>query len=297
MKDLRTRILNGEIKTLVTHGGTFHADDVFSTALIMMANGINNDARDIEIKRVFKVPEELVNDPSVVIYDIGGGQYDHHQPDAEVRNNGIKYAAFGLLWRELGSLFVREERVAQFDEEFVQILDNTDNTGERNMLSNIVSSLNPLWDKGDCETTEQQFGIAWVRAVNILEREFERINSKDRASSIVSDALVASNEGDIVVLPQFAPGWQEKLVPSKAKFIVFPSLRGGYNAQVVPKELGLQDAKIPFPSSWAGLRDADIQEVSGIDGLTFCHAGRFLCAADTVESAIKACEKAIELAE
>lgn len=297
MNNLKERILNGEIKTLITHGGTFHADDIFATSLIMMANGINGDARDIEIKRVFKVPEELVNDPSVIVYDIGGGQYDHHQPDAEVRPNGIKYAAFGLLWRKLGSLFVSKERVEQFDEEFVQILDNTDNTGERNILSNIISSLNPLWDKGDCETAEQQFDIAWVRAVRILEREFERINSKDRAASIISNALAESDGGDIVILPQFVPGWQEQLVPSNAKFIIFPSLRGGYNAQVVPKELGTQEAKIPFPSSWAGLRDADIQEESGIDGLTFCHAGKFLCAADTVEDAIKACKKTIELAE
>ena len=39
-----------------------------------------------------KIPQDAL------IYDIGRGKYDHHQEDAELRENGIKYSSFGLLY-------------------------------------------------------------------------------------------------------------------------------------------------------------------------------------------------------
>lgn len=87
-----------------THAGMFHADDVFATALIKMINP------SIKICRVFNVP-----DNAEFAYDIGGGKYDHHQQDAEVRENGVPYASFGLLWRELGKeICIWPESVSYF---------------------------------------------------------------------------------------------------------------------------------------------------------------------------------------
>ena len=69
-----------------THGGLFHADDVFATALLKILNP------DIQISRGFSVPENF----SGIVYDIGDGKYDHHQKKSRVRENGVAYAAFGL---------------------------------------------------------------------------------------------------------------------------------------------------------------------------------------------------------
>ena len=71
-----------------THGGKFHADDVFSSALLLYFNP------EIQITRGNQVPEDYEG----IVYDIGRGEYDHHQKDSRVRENGIAYAAFGLLW-------------------------------------------------------------------------------------------------------------------------------------------------------------------------------------------------------
>ena len=76
----------------ITHGGNFHADDVFSAALLKMVNP------EIDIVRTFKIPDDFAG----IAFDIGYGEYDHHQEAAAVRENGIPYAAFGLLWREFG---------------------------------------------------------------------------------------------------------------------------------------------------------------------------------------------------
>ena len=74
-------------ESAITHAGKFHADDVFCAALLTYLNP------NIQIKRVFELPEEYEG----IAFDIGNGLYDHHQKNSRVRENGIPYAAFGLL--------------------------------------------------------------------------------------------------------------------------------------------------------------------------------------------------------
>ena len=102
----------------ITHAGKFHADDVFSAALLRILNP------DIQFKRVLSVPENFDG----IVFDIGWGKFDHHQSGAPVRENGVPYAAFGLLWKEYGSFLLGEE-ADSFDEHFIQPLDLEDNTG------------------------------------------------------------------------------------------------------------------------------------------------------------------------
>ena len=52
-----------------THSGKFHADDVFSSALLLYLNP------QITITRGNRVPEEYDG----IVFDIGRGRYDHHQ--------------------------------------------------------------------------------------------------------------------------------------------------------------------------------------------------------------------------
>ena len=62
-----------------THGGKFHADDVFSTALLQIVRP------DIQITRGFTVPEDFDG----IVYDVGGGMFDHHSEPRETRPNGV----------------------------------------------------------------------------------------------------------------------------------------------------------------------------------------------------------------
>ena len=119
-----------------THGGKFHADDVFSAALLLYFNP------QLTIQRGNRVPEVFEG----IVFDIGRGEYDHHQKDSRIRENGVPYAAFGLLWEALGTEILSPKMAAQFDEKFVQPLDNNDNTGEKNELANLIGMFNPVWD-------------------------------------------------------------------------------------------------------------------------------------------------------
>ena len=96
-----------------THAGRFHADDVFAAALLRLCNP------SIRIQRGFSVPEGYDG----IVFDIGDGPFDHHGKDTPVRECGVKYAAFGLLWRELGPALVGEKEARRFDDGFVKPLD------------------------------------------------------------------------------------------------------------------------------------------------------------------------------
>ena len=155
----------------VTHGAKFHADDVFSGALLRYMNP------NIRIDRVLQPPEHFDG----LIFDIGRGAYDHHQQDAEVRENGVPYAAFGLLWRAYGAGVLRtgcpEESVsreaAHFDEKFVQPLDLDDNTGCGTPLADVIASFNPAWDAG--QSPDACYEEAVQFALTILTKKFSQI--------------------------------------------------------------------------------------------------------------------------
>jgi uncharacterized UPF0160 family protein len=277
--------------TVLTHGGKFHADDVFSAALLRMLRP------DVAIRRVFEVPDGFDG----LVFDIGRGKYDHHQENAEIRENGVPYAAFGLLWRDLGEQLLQhgcspEDAAAEashFDEHFIQPLDADDNTGCGNQLAGVISSFNPAWDAN--RPLDECFAEAVDFAGVILRKKIESIFSAHRAEALVRAALAEARE-HIVVLPRFAP-WKAVLVPSDAEFVVYPSQRGGFNAQTIPQSMDDETAKCAFPEQWAGKENTELQSLSGLGTLRFCHKGRFLVAAGTQKDAIEACRIAMRTAD
>lgn len=248
-----------------THGGIFHADDVFSTALLKHINP------DINIVRGFEPPD----DPEVVVYDIGLGEFDHHQKDNEERENGVPYAAFGKLWRRFASLiFDKQELIEKFDRDIVQPIDYSDNTGESNMLSLAIASFNPNWNSD--ESADEAFFRAVDFAHEILNNEFNRYRGFEAAKAIAKDAFEKS-DGLVVELEEFVP-WQEALVPTSALFVIYPSQRGGYNIQIVPKI-----DRASFPKRWLGAEEEELS--SEVPGMTFCHKGNFIASAKNIEAA------------
>lgn len=82
---------------LFTHDGIFHADDVFATALFSLM------AEEIHVVRGGDgdVPQE----DGWIVYDIGGGELDHHSPENKEANGvhpdtEIPYASCGLVWKK-----------------------------------------------------------------------------------------------------------------------------------------------------------------------------------------------------
>ncbi|KIR01778.1 hypothetical protein P261_00592 [Lachnospiraceae bacterium TWA4] len=253
-----------------THGGKFHADDVFSGALLRILNP------SIKIIRGFKVPEDFDG----IVFDIGLGEFDHHQVDSKVREDGIPYAAFGLLWEKFGPELVGEELAKKFDKTVVCDMDEADNTGKYHAISDLIGSYNPGWDsdKNPDECYEEALGVA----KSLLEHKIEALKGLIRAKEEVL-ALIDTNTPPLLILSRFIP-WKQWVVDTPYQFVIYPSNRGGYNAQGVPISEDTVELKCPFPESWRGLSGEELEKVSGICGLRFCHNSGFLLAGETLES-------------
>lgn len=279
-----------------THSGKFHADDVFSSALLLYLNP------QITITRGNRVPEDYDG----IVFDIGRGRYDHHQRDSRVRENGVPYAAFGLLWEELGGEILGGTLAQRFDEEFVQPLDNNDNTGEKNELATLIGNFNPVWDETEAadgvteEERDRGLSVGFLRAVQVagmvLENKFARYRADARADEKINQVLAMQETqgGDvrILVLPEFVP-CQKRLKETDIAFVIFPSNRGGYCIQPQKKPDSM-NYKCSFPKQWLGLENEELQAAIGLASAGFCHKGGFLMTVGDEADAIRACEISLE---
>ena len=178
-----------------------------------------------------------------------------------------------------------------FDEKFIEPIDLDDNTGCGNDISDIITSFNPPWDSE--KTSDECFFEAVQFAKTILEKKFEYTKSLMRGNSIVVDCYKNSND-KIAILPRYIP-WKQALVDTDAEFVVFPSDRGGFNAQVIPKSKKDKEPRINFPKEWAGKTKDVLFDITSIETLKFCHNSRFMISADTMEDIILACKRAKEI--
>ena len=276
MKDIQSASI---VQKGFTHAGVFHADDVFATALLKIVYP------DIVIERGTKVPDDYDG----IVYDIGYGKYDHHQADHKIRENGVSYAAFGLLWEEYGPELVGEEMAAAFDKEFVQRLDLSDNTGENEAVCSLIAGYNSLWDEDSDQ--DEQFMEAVNVAKEMLERQIKKMISKKKAAEEVRNQI--SQAKDHILILEKAMPWKEALVDTDILYVIMRSIRGGYNVQAVPKTIDTTELKKAFPKAWCGAAKEDLVKMTGIETFTFCHFNGFLCVAETLEDAVKIAEDAV----
>lgn len=292
----------------ITHGAKFHADDVFST--VIMDTIIDN----MKLIRILDVPEEYKNRTDKIIYDIGWGELDHHQKGGNgKRENGVRYASFGLIWKKYGREYLRKiglqisyiELVWEYlDNEFVQLVDSIDN-GQLDSssieiplvtVSDVVDFYNPNWNED--KEYDECFRQAYIIAEQIWNQKVKSIISKVVAKEEVDRAIENSEHG-IIILDKYMP-YQDFIIKSKNPkaieilYAIYPSNRGGYGIQAIQKAINSFENRKPFPEEWAGLKDRDLQEVSGIDTARFCHNARFLCTTESLDDAIKLAKKAVK---
>ena len=278
--------------TFITHSGVFHADDVFATAFLDLY------FTNISVIRLDSVPLNVDND--VIIYDIGKGKFDHHQKEARIRDNGIKYSSFGLLFEEYGLSFLERLKIENKEEvydylvkDFILSIDAIDN-GEFpsvtanykvKTVSDIIKLYNPSYGSND--TSNENF----VKAVNVAESifsfELKNVCGKVKASKKVKE-LLKNNNTDILLLDEYLP-YEEVILTGNynTKLVIYPSNRGGYCVKTVPISLEDKNSRVYFPLKWAGLVNEDLEKTSGIKDITFCHVNRFLVATKSLEAALK----------
>jgi uncharacterized UPF0160 family protein len=279
---------------IATHDGSFHADEVFAIAAIGLLGGpievVRTRDRDVLDRADLRIDVGFRHDPAT-------GDFDHHQRDFdEVRSNGVRYASFGLIWREFGA------RVCDGDQEVADAVEaslvegvDANDTGQQLTepliegvhpltVNGVVGGFNARWD--ETLTPEQErlrFDEACDLARGILAREVLSAASGRRSARTVQDAIAAATDPRLVELPVNAP-WKQVLVPQapKALYVVYPK-RQGFGLEAVPRELGSFENRRDLPADWAGREGADLVAVTGVPDALFCHVKRFLAVASSQE--------------
>lgn len=288
---------------MITHPGIFHADDVCACAVLSYAVK-EWQAPNCKLHVIRKTPahgetwEQMARDAvgvsghfsAAIVFDIGKGDFDHHQ-GIERRENGVPYAAFGKIWRAVGSALVGKEAAQVFDEEIVQPIDNGDNGESRNPLSALISAQNPFWDStADDDMRDAAFESTVEMILPLFIRWFARAASAERAAEAVRKEYKTRAESgkDTRILPmrQFTPVGRV-LVDEfpEVVFTITPSLRGGVNLQGVAKVPGEFGNKMDLPEEWL---------TTPPKGCTFVHQGRFLAAFETAEAAETAAQQFLQ---
>ena len=290
---------------LVTHDGSFHADDVFATASLSIL--LEKRKQRFELIRTRNA--EIINAGDFV-FDVGGvydearNRFDHHQNGfAEKRENGITYSSFGLIWKKFGIEICGRDKVADFlDKKLVAPVDAGDNGIDLissnhevmpYLLHNFFYAMHPTWK----ETTNDDlvFKKCVELAKTVLLREIKQ--SEDALSAEESIKNIYNNALDkrIIALDDnypfeyFLHNFPEPL------FAIYPrKTDGSWGVKAIREDMKTFKNRKDFPSTWGGLEKEELQKVSGVDDAIFCHRGLFLASAQSQAGAIKLAQIAVE---
>ena len=285
-------VKNLAVANCVTHSGTFHADEVFATCFL---SKVLDEVRLIRLNDVKDVEGKL-------IYDIGWKEFDHHQEDARVRENKIKYSSFGLLFEQFGRDYLKKLGIQDIDyayslflKEFVYQIDAIDNGELPNILvdyevttlSHVIELFNPTWkEHGD---TDEYFD----RVLNIAMPIYERMESKILAKVSARDKVnqkIEESKSHILELDEHMPYVDFILEHPKGKdilFVIFPSNRGGYSIRTVPKQRNSFESRQDLLKEWGGKTEEELISLTGIKTFYFCHPKLFCASTRTLEDARK----------
>lgn len=211
---------------------------------------------------------------------------------------------------QLTSIFVK------IYQSFIQEIDGIDNgvpqfDGEpqyriNTHLSNRVKTFNPGWmdNKTPAEVDElfhqakeyvgkefddkvQYFGTAWLPARIIVEKAVE-------------NRFKVHESGEIIELGQFCP-WQEHLREIEKdldgveiKYVLFNSGAEDFRVQCVPVKEGSFVCRKFLNKKWFGIRDDELEKVSGIEGIKFCHVTGFIGGHKTRDGTLKMAEMSLQ---
>jgi uncharacterized UPF0160 family protein len=277
--------------TVATHSGPFHADDVLAWALIRTF--FDADAGLIRTR------DQALIETADIVVDVGAlhdpatRRFDHHQQEYA---GTLSSAGMVLRWLEdaghLSPVLAGELR-----EQVVDYVDDVDN-GRRMPDAGVpcFARMVDAYNQG-CHTLEE-FDAAFRRAgdaaagmiAGLAAGHAERLAS---AATVLAAMESARSAGQNVIFLDRYHAWKDIYFDNDGEshpteYVLHPGIDGRWRAVGIPPQRGSFAQKRPFPESWAGLRDADLEAVTGVQGALFCHKNCFIAVFTTRQGALEA---------
>lgn len=302
-------------KLLVTHNGSFHADDLFACATLVLV--MEQKGYEYEIIRT---RDMAVIEKADYVFDVGGvydaetNRYDHHQKNhPESRENKIPYASFGLVWKHFGMSLCDDNLDVwkMIDNDMASPIDANDNgvdlvsfnfknirpyTGWRPFVI-----YEPTWK--EAENHIDQIFIEQVQKIALLlKREIKVAKDDVEGIELIHQAYNKAENKKIIILEQALPRHLYQQVLSSLPepiYLINSSAHGtSYKVEAISKNPESFESRKSFPKAWRGiLAGNDSLAITGQNGVLFVHSSGFLANIDTKENALKFAYKALSTKE
>ncbi len=316
---------------IATHSGSFHADDVFGVAVLAALHPAHEivRSRDPHVLATadFQVDVGGEWDPARGRFDHHQRGFDGTRtrtaPDGRTEP-AEGYASAGLVWRTWGGAYVR--RVAQdmgqalsdaavegaaqdVDASLVRYLDLVD-TGARMVapgvfgLSSQLALLNSNWleEQGldgaaRARLQLERFHEAVAIVQRLLQRQVtRRIGQELAAGNVRSGQRLLG--GRVLYLPEGGMPWTSIVVqemPHVLLVLYAEADEAGerHVLRTVPVAADSFASRLDLPAAWAGLREQQLADATGVPDALFCHTNLFIAVARSFEGAVRLAELAL----
>lgn len=272
---------------IVTHSGRFHADEVFAIAMLQM----------IQDREIIRSRDETVIQQADIVLDVGGIydpstlRFDHHQNSfTDAREDGVPYATAGLVWKHFGSEILAHKGLTggyeiEFakhwvDKKLISDIDAVDNglhtEDPRPSVSMLIGMMNAPSDE-----PEQQL-IAFNQAIEFTSgilNNFIKAAIKEAEVVVELEGYAKTVNEGILTLEKNLPFKDFLRSHPEIKRVVYPRPNEQFGVFCNGKDNHL-------PERFRGLRDHDLNEVSGLTDTIFCHKTGFMSVCNSLESAL-----------
>jgi len=287
---------------LVTHNGSFHADDVFACATLCLV--LKKQRRKFKIIRT--QDEEIIKNGDYV-FDVGGiydpeqNRFDHNQKGgAGKRDNGIEYSSFGLVWKKFGKEICKSEEIMKMlDDKIVAPIDAFDNgfdlVENKHSISpyfieHFFMAMHPTLRETKTNN-DKMFLESVLIAEEILLRELFHFEDSALFFQKINSSYQGMKDKRILVLNE---NFHDESVLNKFKellFVIYPRPSDDtWGVRAIRENPKTFKNRKDFPKNWGGLRGEELQGITGVKDAIFCHKGLFLAVAKTKEGALRLAE-------
>ncbi len=295
MLSILNKILDKKIKVAV-HSGKFHPDDVSAVAILSLY--LNKPIK------IFRSRDPKVWAKCDYVFDVGGeykpeeNKFDHHQESFTMkRENGIKFSSASLAWKHFGEKVAGSKEIWKIiDEEIIQTFDADDNgielfksnyPGVRPYcFTDYIYSLEPTpMEKEEYSTKFFEKAVEIMK--HLLQREIKVAQDRLLSSKAVENIYKDTKDKRIIIFNNNYY-WKDVIANHpEPLFVIVPRLDTNTWAVVTVKLPGSQfDNRLDLPLTWAGKRDKDLADITGVPDALFCHKERFIAGAKSKEGAI-----------
>lgn len=284
-----------QLRSLGTHDGSFHADEVTACSLLLLFGLIDRD-------KIHRTRDPSILEKCDFVCDVGGvydpklRRFDHHQVEYQGTMSSAGMILLYLKEKEL----IDSHLYDMFNRSLILGVDAHDNgvakleQGTTN-FSQVVSNLLPVRYDASSEEMQQAFFQAVDFVIGHLDRLRRRFVYTQECRALVNEAM--REGGQVLIFDESIP-WIDNFFEAggevhPAEFVIMPS-GSHWKLRGIPPSLSERmKVRRPLPEAWAGLHEEDLKKASGIEGAIFCHKGRFISIWETKEDALKALHVAL----